>query len=47
MLEPEAEIFQINNLLAFPRVFKGAFMAGAEYISDYMKLEAAKAISRI
>lgn len=36
---------QINNLLAFPGVFKGAFMAGAEYISDYMKLEAAKAIA--
>lgn len=36
---------QINNLLAFPGVFKGAFMAGAEYISNHMKLAAAKAIA--
>lgn len=38
---------QINNLLAFPGVFKGALEAGAEDITDEMKLAAAKAIAQL
>jgi malate dehydrogenase (oxaloacetate-decarboxylating) len=35
---------QINNVLAFPGIFKGALDAGAHDISDGMKLAAAEAI---
>ncbi|HEY6422862.1 MAG TPA: NADP-dependent malic enzyme [Pseudonocardiaceae bacterium] len=35
---------QINNVLAFPGVFKGALDAGARHISEGMKLAAADAI---
>ncbi|MEZ0384615.1 MULTISPECIES: NAD(P)-dependent malic enzyme [Mycobacteriaceae] len=35
---------QINNVLAFPGVFRGALDAGAERISEEMKLAAAEAI---
>jgi malate dehydrogenase (oxaloacetate-decarboxylating) len=38
---------QINNVLAFPGVFKGAFDAGARSITDGMKLRAADALSEI
>jgi len=36
---------QINNLLAFPGIFKGALEAGAKKITNYMKLSAAYAIT--
>ncbi len=35
---------QINNSLAFPGVFRGAFDAGARRITEHMKLAAADAI---
>jgi len=35
---------QINNVLAFPGVFKGALDAGARRISEGMKIAAAEAI---
>ncbi|NKZ68456.1 NAD-dependent malic enzyme, partial [Rhodococcus hoagii] len=35
---------QINNVLAFPGVFKGALDAGARRITEGMKLAAAEAI---
>ena len=35
---------QINNVLAFPGVFRGALQAGARKITDKMKLAAAEAI---
>lgn len=38
---------QINNLLAFPGVFKGALGAGASEINDNMKMAAANAIAEI
>lgn len=38
---------QINNVLAFPGIFKGALAARAENITDSMKLASAKAISNI
>lgn len=38
---------QINNLLAFPGVFKGALQAGATEIDDDMKMAAANAIAEI
>lgn len=38
---------QINNVLAFPGLFKGAFEAKATKITDNMKLAAAKAIADI
>ncbi len=38
---------QINNVLAFPGVFRGALDAGAKEIDTDMKLAAAKAISEI
>lgn len=38
---------QINNLLAFPGVFKGALEAGASEINDDMKMAAANAIAEI
>jgi len=38
---------QINNVLAFPGIFKGALDAGARYISEAMKLAAAEAIAEV
>jgi malate dehydrogenase (oxaloacetate-decarboxylating) len=38
---------QINNVQAFPGIFKGALDAGARYISDAMKLAAADAIAAV
>lgn len=38
---------QINNVLAFPGLFKGAFVAGATKITENMKLAAAQAIAEI
>jgi malate dehydrogenase (oxaloacetate-decarboxylating) len=38
---------QINNVLAFPGVFRGAFDAGATAITDGMKLAAAEAIASV
>ena len=38
---------QINNVLAFPGVFAGAFDAGARAITENMKLAAARAISEV
>ncbi len=38
---------QINNVLAFPGIFRGALDAGANQITDAMKLAAAKAIAAI
>lgn len=38
---------QINNLLAFPGVFRGALDAKAKQITEKMKIEAAKAIANI
>jgi malate dehydrogenase (oxaloacetate-decarboxylating) len=38
---------QINNVLAFPGVFKGALENGVHQITDEMKLRAAKAIAKL
>ena len=38
---------QINNVLAFPGIFRGALDAGARRITPVMKLEAARAIAAI
>lgn len=38
---------QINNVLAFPGIFRGALDAGATRITQEMKVEAAKAIAAI
>jgi len=38
---------QINNLLAFPGVFRGAFTVRAREINDEMKVAAAKAIASL
>ncbi len=38
---------QINNVLAFPGVFKGAFQAGATAITEDMKIAAAMAIADV
>ncbi|MEI5994721.1 NAD(P)-dependent malic enzyme [Candidatus Enterococcus mansonii] len=38
---------QINNVLAFPGLFKGAFVARATKITENMKLAAAKAIAEM
>ncbi len=38
---------QINNVLAFPGIFRGALDAGASRISDAMKLAAAEAIAAV
>ncbi|TCK20596.1 NAD(P)-dependent malic enzyme [Pseudonocardia endophytica] len=38
---------QINNVLAFPGVFRGALDAGARRITERMKLAAADAIARV
>ena len=38
---------QINNVLAFPGVFAGAFDAGARAITEGMKLAAAEALSEV
>jgi malate dehydrogenase (oxaloacetate-decarboxylating) len=36
---------QINNVLAFPGIFRGALDAGARTITDEMKIEAARALT--
>lgn len=36
---------QINNVLAFPGIFKGVLLAGKKKITDEMKLKAAKALA--
>ena len=36
---------QINNVLAFPGIFRGAFDVGASDINDHMKLAAARALA--
>ena len=38
---------QINNVLAFPGIFRGALQAGARMISDRMKVAAAEAIAEV
>ncbi|MFA5854373.1 MAG: NADP-dependent malic enzyme [Patescibacteria group bacterium] len=38
---------QINNLLAFPGVFRGVFDAGALKITEHMKLAAAQALANL
>ena len=38
---------QINNLLAFPGIFRGALDAGALEINEEMKLAAAQAIAKL
>ncbi len=38
---------QVNNLLAFPGIFRGALAARARHITDNMKLAAARAIASI
>lgn len=38
---------QINNVLAFPGIFRGALDAGATKITEGMKLEAARAIAEV
>jgi malate dehydrogenase (oxaloacetate-decarboxylating) len=38
---------QVNNLLAFPGVFRGALDAGARRINEPMKLAAAHAIASV
>ena len=38
---------QVNNILAFPGIFKGALGVGAKSISSNMKLAAAKAIANL
>ncbi|HZE49767.1 MAG TPA: malic enzyme-like NAD(P)-binding protein, partial [Jatrophihabitantaceae bacterium] len=38
---------QINNVLAFPGIFAGAFDAGARSITENMKLAAAAAIGEV
>jgi len=38
---------QINNVLAFPGIFRGAFDSGAKQITDEMKIAAAEAIASL
>ena len=38
---------QINNVLAFPGIFRGVFDSGAKYITEEMKISAANAIASI
>ncbi|MBI4155742.1 MAG: NADP-dependent malic enzyme [Candidatus Zambryskibacteria bacterium] len=38
---------QINNVLVFPGIFRGALDSGAKQITDRMKLAAAKAIAKL
>jgi len=38
---------QINNVLAFPGIFAGAFDAGARAITENMKLAAARALGEV
>jgi malate dehydrogenase (oxaloacetate-decarboxylating) len=38
---------QINNVLAFPGIFRGALDAGAPSITEEMKLAAAKGIAAV
>jgi malate dehydrogenase (oxaloacetate-decarboxylating) len=38
---------QINNVLCFPGIFRGALDAGAQQITEAMKLAAAKGIAEV
>jgi malate dehydrogenase (oxaloacetate-decarboxylating) len=38
---------QINNVLAFPGIFRGALDCGAPQVTEAMKLAAARAIARL
>ena len=38
---------QINNVLAFPGIFKGALQANSRMITDRMKVAAAEAIAAV
>ncbi len=38
---------QINNVMVFPGIFRGALDAGAKQITDEMKITAAKAIAKL
>ena len=38
---------QVNNVLVFPGIFKGALEGGAKRITDEMKLAAAKALASL
>jgi malate dehydrogenase (oxaloacetate-decarboxylating) len=38
---------QINNVLAFPGVFRGVFDAKARFITEEMKVAAARAIAAV
>lgn len=38
---------QVNNVLAFPGIFRGAFDGKKKYITDNMKIEAARALARM
>jgi len=38
---------QVNNLLAFPGIFKGAFLAKAGSITEEMKIAASRAIASL
>ena len=38
---------QLNNVLVFPGIFKGAFAAGAIQITNDMKLAAARALAAL
>ena len=39
--------FQINNVLAFPGIFRGAFDVRAKDINDEMKIAAAEALANL
>lgn len=38
---------QVNNVLVFPGIFKGALEGGAKHITDEMKLAAARALASL
>ena len=43
--EQGAQITQINNVLAFPGIFKGVLKYGKKQITEDMKIKAAEAIA--
>ena len=45
MLVQVVQIIQINNVLVFPGIFKGALTVGAKEITEEMKQKAAYAIA--